>query len=138
MNFFDYLEYKESNREVTETLDLVFNVIITITMFLCFFSLCSSMSANLMDQTKEIGVLRAMGFTKFRIKMLYFYEAFILVLSSCLLGILIGTTVGYTMVLQRFVFSDLPVVFFFPWSQFGMVMAASIFCAFASTWGPTS
>jgi hypothetical protein len=58
------------------------------------------MSANLMDQTKEIGVLRAMGFTKIRIKLLYFYEAFILVIVSCSLGVMIGTIVGFTMVLQ--------------------------------------
>ena len=78
---------------------MIFSVIISITMFLCFFSLCSSMSANLLDQTKEIGVLRAMGFTKKRIKMLYFYEAFILVMASSLLGVMIGTIVGFTMVL---------------------------------------
>ena len=68
-------------------------------MILCLFSLTSSMSANLMDQTKEIGVLRAMGFTKTRIKVLYFYEAFILVVVSCSLGVMIGTIVGFTMVL---------------------------------------
>jgi len=75
-------------------------VIISITMFLCFFSLAASMSANLYDQTKEIGILRAMGYTKTRIKLLYFYEAFILVVASCLLGVMIGTIVGITMVLQ--------------------------------------
>lgn len=80
-------------------LDLIFSAIIIIIMFLCFFSLCSSMTANLMDQTKEIGVLRAMGFTKLRIKMLYFYEAFILVLASSSLGCMIGTGVGFTIVL---------------------------------------
>lgn len=78
---------------------MIFNVIIAITMFLCFFSLASSMSANLLDQTKEIGILRAMGFTKNRIKLLYFYEAFILVISSCMLGVMIGMAVGFTMVL---------------------------------------
>ena len=40
-----------------------------------------------------------MGFTKGRIRLLYFYEAMILVLSSCILGILIGVMVGYTMLL---------------------------------------
>lgn len=74
---------------------------IAITMFLCFFALTASMSANLYEQTKEIAVLRAMGVTKSRIKRLYFYEAFILVLASCVLGILIGSAVGYTMVLQQ-------------------------------------
>lgn len=68
-------------------------------MFLCFFSLSASMSANLYEQKKEVGVIRAMGFTKYRIKLLYFYEALVLVLSSCILGVLIGTGVGYTMLL---------------------------------------
>jgi len=85
--------------QVQIILDTIFNIIIVITMLLCLFSLVSSMSANLFDQTKEIGVLRAMGFTKMRIKMLYFYEAFILVIASSLLGIMIGTTVAFTMVL---------------------------------------
>ena len=57
------------------------------------------MSANLYEQKKEVGVLRAMGFTKYRVKALYFYESLILVLSSCVLGVLIGTAVGYTMLL---------------------------------------
>ena len=85
--------------EVQLILDIIFNVIISITMFLCFFSLCSSMSANLMYKTAEIGVLRAIGFTIFRIKLLYFYEAFILVNVSNLLGVMIGVIVGFTMVL---------------------------------------
>jgi len=96
------------------------------------------MSANLLDQCKELGILRAMGFTKFRIKLLYFYEAFILVIASCLLGVMIGTIVGFTMVLQRVVFTNIPIIFYFPWRQFAMIMVVSVFCAFLSTWGPTS
>lgn len=57
------------------------------------------MTANLYEQTKEVGVLRAIGITKCRVKMLYFYEAMILVLASCLLGVMVGMIVGYTMTL---------------------------------------
>ena len=99
INFWNSFEDTDTMSQVALILDTIFNIIIVITMFLCLFSLVSSMSANLFDQTKEIGILRAMGFTKFRIKMLYFYEAFILVIASSLLGIMIGTTVAFTMVL---------------------------------------
>ena len=84
-------------------MDWIFNVIIGITMFLNFFSLCSSMSANLFDQTKEIGILRAMGFNSNKIAFVYFMEAFILVMASCISGIMIGTTVSITMVLLQVV-----------------------------------
>ena len=89
---------------VDKLLTKVFVSIIAITMFLCFFSLSAAMSANLYEQKKEIGVLRAMGFTKYRIKALYFYESLILVMSSSILGVGIGCLVGYTMMLQEELF----------------------------------
>jgi len=83
---------------------LVFYIVIGIMMFLCFFSLQASMSANLYEQTKEIGVLRSIGFTSGRICRLYFYEALFLVFASCLLGIMIGVLVGFTMSVQQNLF----------------------------------
>lgn len=78
-------------------------------MILCLFSLISSMTANIMEQSKEIGILRSMGYTKFKIVILYMFEAFALVLASSLLGVFIGTIVGYTMVLQQVVFTAIPI-----------------------------
>lgn len=98
-----------------QILDLVFYVAIFIMMFLCFFSLVASMSANLYEQSKEIGILRAIGVTNSRIKFLYFYEAMILVLASCVLGVMIGFVVGTTMSLQQNLFLDTTMSFYFPW-----------------------
>ena len=116
----------------------MFYGLISVTMFLCFFSLCASMSANLYEQKKEVGILRAMGFTKYRVRALYFYESLVLVLSSCTLGVLIGTAVGYTMLLQFNLFLHAEVQVFFPWAQFLLVVALSLICAFFSTWGPAA
>jgi lipoprotein-releasing system permease protein len=84
---------------ISGILNSIFNAIISIVMFLCFFALSSNMSANLIDQKKEIAVLRSMGMNKCRLRMLYFYEALILVFTSCALGVGIGLLVGYTMFL---------------------------------------
>ena len=75
-------------------------VLIAIMMFLCFFSLSASMSANLYDQSKEIGVMRSMGVKKVRIMLLFFYEALLVVFAASLLGVMIGVIVGYSMKLQ--------------------------------------
>lgn len=93
---------------------MIFNIIIIITMSLCFFSLSSSTTANLYDQQKEIGILRALGFTRIRIVMLYSYESFILVMASSILGVLVGTVAAFTMVAQFTAFAGLPTVFYFP------------------------
>jgi ABC-type antimicrobial peptide transport system permease subunit len=84
---------------VLRLLNVMFDIIIAVTMFLCLFALSANMSANIFNQTKEIGVMRAIGFSKCRMKMLYFYEALVLVFSSCILGVAIGMIVGYTMTL---------------------------------------
>ena len=107
-------------------------------MFLCFFSLSASMSANLYDQTKEIGILRAMGVTKIRIKLIYFYEALILVFASSFLGILIGVFVAWTFKLQMDLFLNQESYFFFPTMQMIEILGLSLLCAFFSTFGPTT
>ena len=79
-----------------------------------------------------------MGFTKYRVRLLYFYESLVLVLSSCILGVLIGTMVGYTMLLQFNLFLNMKVAPFFPWGQFLLVVLLSLLCAFFSTWAPAT
>lgn len=107
-------------------------------MFLCYFSLSSSMSANLYDQTKEIGILRALGFTRVRIVLLFVYEAFILVIASSLIGVLVGTIAAFTMVFQFSAFVDSPPIIFFPSIQIIIIFAAAFLYALMATIGPTS
>jgi len=100
---------------IKTAVNVTFNVIVAITMFLCFFALSSNMAANLMDQEKEIGVLRATGMNKCRVRLLFFYEALTMVFAACVLGVIVGLTVGYTMVLQQVLFLKITMPFFFPW-----------------------
>ena len=80
-------------------------------------------------------MLRSIGFSGFRISTLYFYEALLLVFASCLLGIMIGVLVGFTMVVQQDLFLNLETSLFFPWKQTLEILILSILCAFLSTYG---
>ena len=44
------------------------------------------------------------------------------------MGILIGTFIGWTMVLQRALFTQLPIPFVFPWLQLGVVFVMRCVC----------
>jgi ABC-type antimicrobial peptide transport system permease subunit len=114
-----------------------FNSIIVVTMLLCFFALSSNMSANIFEQTKEIGVLRSIGFRRFRIMLLYFYEAAVLILASSLLGVMIGMVVGYTMTIQESLILGMDLPYFFPLSQFIVILILTFTCALLATFGPS-
>ena len=117
---------------------MIFNVVISITMFICFFSLSSSMTGNLYEQCKEISVMRAIGFTKGVITKLFIYEAFILVLSSSFSGVAIGTCVGWSITMQRSMFVGMPTPLTFPQNEFFFIVTVSIICAFLSTYRPST
>ena len=106
-------------------------------MFICFFSLSSSMTGNLFEQVKEISVMRAIGFSKGVIMKLFVYEAFILVVSSSFSGVFIGTIVGWGMTLLRAMITGMPTPLTFPKNEFIFILTASIICAFFSTYSPS-
>lgn len=86
-----------SELETTVTLlQLVFAVLALVAMVLCFFSLSASMLTNIREQTREIGVLRALGITRFATVRIYLHEAVLLVLGSSIWGVLIGSLVAWT------------------------------------------
>jgi hypothetical protein len=107
-------------------------------LVICFFSLVSSMIANIHEQTKEIGVLRAIGCTSAWISRVYTLEAMVLVLSAGALGLGIGTFVAFTVTAQRALFTQLPLPFAFPTAPMLAISLASTVSAVLAAYLPAS
>jgi len=114
-----------------------FNFTTVVAMLISFFSLMSSMYTNIFEQTKEIGILRAIGIKRGWLFRIYIEEAFILVFSSSLLGLMIGVVVSYTMTLQRILFTQLPIPFAFPYILLITVFLSSIVFSILASCSPT-
>eukprot|EP01126_Amoeba_proteus_P055936 TRINITY_DN6974_c0_g1_i18.p1 TRINITY_DN6974_c0_g1~~TRINITY_DN6974_c0_g1_i18.p1 ORF type:complete len:621 (-),score=103.89 TRINITY_DN6974_c0_g1_i18:126-1988(-) len=132
----DYQQDVEPLIIPTTILSYIFNLTTLVAMSICFFSLMSSMFTNVYEQTKEIAVLRSLGFEVSVMYRVYIYEAFILVFASSLLGVGIGLFVGYAMTIQQSLFTQLPVPFKFPWEILLMVFGCSVLFAFLASWVP--
>jgi len=115
---------------------IIFSVATYIAIFLCLFSLVASMLSNLLEASKEVAVLRAVGLTRVHVVRLFSEEAFVLVMSSSLLGIGIGLIMSLTMLAQRIIFTQLPVPFFFPWQSLLYTASGSVLCAFIAATVP--
>jgi ABC-type antimicrobial peptide transport system permease subunit len=132
----DYRDSMKPFNTATIAMQYFFNFTTVIAMAISFFSLMSSMFTNVFEQTKEIGVLRAIGISKGWMYRIYIYEAFVLVLSSSLLGVLIGTVVAFTMTLQQSLFTQLPVPFDFPYTILLVVFGCSILFSVLAAFSP--
>eukprot|EP00743_Colponemidia_sp_Colp-15_P004098 GILK01004422.1.p1 GENE.GILK01004422.1~~GILK01004422.1.p1 ORF type:complete len:1015 (+),score=201.79 GILK01004422.1:200-3244(+) len=135
-SLWDFRDYAESYEQTDAIMSMVFTIMSLIAVFLCFFSLVSSMAANIMEQTKEMSMLRSIGMRRIRLTSVYVYEALILVLAAAILGITIGSIVGWTMIAQRTLFTQLPVGFQFPTQIVVVVLLLSLFFAVLSSFGP--
>ncbi|KAI9184080.1 hypothetical protein H9P43_003133 [Blastocladiella emersonii ATCC 22665] len=135
----DMLDIKEQLRgsvQAMSALSLIFDMVTALVMVITFFSLNTSFYVNVTEQSKEIGILRALGVGRLGILRLYFYESLVLVLSSVILGCSIGAAVGWTMAAQRTVLTEIPITMEFPVRQVAIIVLLSIASAIASTVGP--
>lgn len=134
----DYRTLQTPLQTTEKVLSYFFNFATGVAMMVCFFSLSSSMYTNIFEQTKEIGILRAIGISKFSVYRIYIYEAMCLILASSVSGVAIGAFVSYTMILQRILFTQLPIPFVLPYNILLVVSGCSVVFAVSASWGPIS
>jgi ABC-type antimicrobial peptide transport system permease subunit len=122
------------------TVETIFTAFFVVTqvviMLICFFSLMSSMTANVLDSSKEIGVLLCLGMSRVQVYRVYVWEAFLLVVSSGSLGLLVGMALAETMLLQSTLFTQLSLPFPFPYTQLCIIFLMGIGSALAASVSP--
>jgi len=132
----DFTDVENSLGSSQSAITIIFVSVEIIVMILSLFSLITSMSTNILEQSKEIAVLRAVGVTMKTMNRLYVAEAFVLVFSSSLFGAIIGAITGWTLSIQRVLFTQLPVEFVFPWRDLMVVFFVAIISAMVSSYFP--
>ena len=115
---------------------IIFYIISSIVLIFCLFNLTASMTINIYDQKKEIAVFRSLGTKKNNVIFIYIAESFILVLSSSIIGLTIGSTISYTMALQWTIITKVNVVFNFPMGSMILIISFSILGGILSTYFP--
>ena len=114
----------------------IFYIISSIVLIFCLFNLTASMTINIYDQKKEIAVFRSLGTKKNNVIFIYIAESFILVLSSSIIGLTIGSIISYTMALQWTIMTKVNVVFNFPMGSMILIISISILGGILSTYFP--
>ncbi|MHA1490995.1 MAG: ABC transporter permease [Promethearchaeota archaeon] len=85
--------------------------ILMFTIIICIFGLVSSMYAVLMERKFEIGILRSMGMKVKNVRNMFLIESMIIMLSSGIMGTIIGSYSAYLMETNIGLLTEMPVVF---------------------------
>ena len=128
-----YFDHEKKLDKISIITTIIFNSVNLIILVFCFFNLSASMTININEQKKEISILRSMGLTKFKLNCLYQAEAFVLIFSSSIMGLIVGTMVSFTMTLQQVMFTNLPITFVFPYTKVVFLIVVSIVSGSLST-----
>jgi hypothetical protein len=131
----NYVDAQQRVGQLSSTTKVIFGFFgfaTVMSMTISFFALVSSTYVTVLEQLREIGVLRSVGISRWRMLRCYVYEALVIVLSSVILGLLIGVAMGWTMSAQRILFSQLPIPFSVPWALFLIMCALSVVFGFVA------
>jgi len=115
----DTKETMESNSALMELI-LMFTVIISI------FGLISNMFSVIKERKFEIGILRSMGLKTRNIRQMFLTESIIVMISSAIMGFLIGLLSAYLLETTMALMTEMPTVFSIPWDTVLRVFSITI------------
>ncbi len=119
----DSAEFKE---EQLSTLNMAMSFMYLLVLMLAIpglIAMVNTLSINVIERTREIGMLRAIGSTRKQVKQMVFSESLLLSALGTALGILVGLFLSYYMV-KALVFSGFELTFFFP--GYGILAAIAV------------
>ena len=119
-------------------LNVFFLVVALLAGFLCFFVLWLSFTANVNENAWEFAVLRSVGLTANQVISVYVFEALTIVISSVILGTIIGMITAIVETNLFCTFLDLGIRFIFPSTLFFPILAMSIVIAIVGSYIPAT
>ena len=74
-----------------------FNAIVGVAIFDSLFGIINTLSMSVIERTREIGVLRALGTTRWQIRRTVGDESLVIAMIGALMGIVIGAGLGFAL-----------------------------------------
>jgi putative ABC transport system permease protein len=75
----------------------IFYAIVAVAVFASLFGIVNTLSMSVIERTREIGVLRALGATRWQVRRQVGDESIVIGLIGALLGIVVGTGLGWAL-----------------------------------------
>jgi putative ABC transport system permease protein len=115
--------YYEQNKQLFDSVFVFFYLFVGVLAFPSLIALLNTLAIGVIERTREIGILRAVGATQRQVRRTVLSEALLLAAVGTAFGLLAGLYLGYVMVLGMGV-AGFPVSYSFPLA--GLLAAIAI------------
>jgi putative ABC transport system permease protein len=130
-------EQKHEAKVIYWATQVFFGLLLAVAVTIAVFALIASMTTTVMERTREIGVLKALGMVRKDLFRLFVGEAVTLTLSAGIAGGAIGFALAWFFVMQAALLMEIPVVFTLPYITLLATLVISLLAGVAAAYLPT-
>lgn len=120
-----YERLRESQTAGTDALAIGLYIVLSLLALPSLIALANTVGINVLERTREFGVLRAVGATRGQVQRMVLAESLLLVAMGAAFGILAGIWLGYVLV-SAMVFVGLPLAYYFPYGGILSALAVAL------------
>ncbi|MFW9894178.1 MAG: ABC transporter permease [Candidatus Thorarchaeota archaeon] len=121
-------------KEMSNRQSFLMELILSFTIMISIFGLVSSMYAIMLERKFEIGILRSIGLKIRNVRNMFLIESMIILLSSGIMGVIIGTFSSYFLQTNMSLMTEMPIIFKIPTNTLIRVFVISVSVGFLGTY----
>jgi putative ABC transport system permease protein len=93
----DLGEFKDSQRSQVDQLLVFIYALLALSILIAILGIVNTLALSVIERTREIGLLRAVGMSRKQIRRMIRWEAVVIAVMGALLGIVLGVTYGWAL-----------------------------------------
>ena len=124
LSVMDREEYKSTISSMVDQVLMILYALLALSIVIAIFGIVNTLALSVSERTREIGLLRAIGTSKAKIRGMLAIEASLISILGTLLGLAVGVAAGA--VIQKAFEADGLENLMIPWNQLGVFLLVSI------------
>jgi putative ABC transport system permease protein len=126
-------DFRQTQYDTVNQVFLGFTVVLIILIIPSLLGLVNTLAINVLERTREIGVLRAIGATQQQVRRIVLAEALLLGMVGALLGIAAGLAMGYALIALIAGVMSSAITYSFPWAGIIAALVVAVLLALVAS-----